>query len=97
MASPSVTNAAMTLVQSRSFLIQVRGHCNALLLQIIASNHEPGTIAGMLYRATAPGARLTATNGSAIPQPMARASRRCDSSGNFENRANGNKRTQGRK
>ena len=35
---------------------------------IIASNHEAGTIAGMLYRATAPGTRLTPTNGTAIPQ-----------------------------
>src|SRR5207253_8366842 len=76
MASPTVTKAPTTLVQSLSFLIQLRGHCNALPVQIIASNHEPGTIAGMLYRATAPGTRLTATNGTAIHHPKRGASRR---------------------
>src|ERR1041385_1825390 len=97
MASPSATNAATTLAQTRSALIQSRGRCKALPAQIMPSSHDAGTIAGMLYLASPPGTRLIAKNGTAVPQHNDRANRWLSSDANFENRANGNRTTHGRK
>src|SRR5436190_11589802 len=88
---------ATIVFQSRSRLLHISGHCNAFPAYVIASSHDAGVIAGMLYRATAPGIRFTATKGTAVPQASARASRRCAASSNFENRTKGKRRTHGRK